>query len=139
MSSSADLLHRSSKMKPLSELMSRPTQGAPPPDGYPQIASSPGESYSMSSPGSSQDRVPSPPNLGDDFSSDNHPLPTSPSNPGPSTELNPLPSAKRPRPEELETSRSSLYKKIKAELKHHVPSPPTLGAALLSDTHPLPR
>jgi hypothetical protein len=86
--------------------------GWPPKDPVPY---SPGlwvpvDSISTSWSGSAQDHVPSPPNLGDDLASDNHRLPTSPSNPEPSTEL--PPSAKRPRPD----WRSALRKMFKGKL-----------------------
>ena len=134
-SSSPEPLNPNTRFKSLSELMSIPTHGAPSPDGSPQIAPLP----PASSPGSSQDRVPSPLNLGDDLPSDNHPLPTSPSNPGPSMEPNPPPSAKRPRPEEPETLKGHLdrIKMFKGKVKEHVPSPPNLGDDLPSDNHPL--
>jgi hypothetical protein len=66
----------SSKFKSISELMSTTTRVTLPPDGSPQITSSPDESYSASSPGPSQDHVPSPPNLGDHSPSDSHSLTT---------------------------------------------------------------
>ena len=97
--STTEKVYPTTKFKPVSELVSAPTHDTPPPDGSPKTASSSDESYSSSSrvptdsdsgsmsssssqhvsppsssPGSSQDRVSSPLNLGNDLPSDTNSL-----------------------------------------------------------------